>query len=373
LLLDESTHDRQDEESHEKSLMKLLVVVVSYRVTDLTINCLRALSEQVQRIPGTKVALCENGTGQDAVDRLRQAIKENDWGSWVDLTVIYPNRGFTGGNNAVIRPALQSPDPPEYVLLLNADTVVKEHALETLVAFMDRQPKAGIAGSMLVWPDGTIQASPFRFHGIVTELNRGLRLRIVSKLLSPWGALLPTPNEASRVGWVSGASLILRRTMLERIGLLDEGLYTYFDDLDICLRALRAGWETWFVPESQVIHMEGASTGIASHTRTPSRRAPYWFQARRRYFLKNYGVLYTALVDTAFIFGYTIWRLRRWIQRRPDTDPPYMLIDSIRYSVFFSGPTVRVVENPALREASALPSEMPAKPLGIDACPPVQY
>ena len=351
--------------------MKLLIVVVSYRVTDLTIDCLRALSRQIGQIPGARVALCENGTGEDAVDRLKHAIEENNWHSWVDLTAIYPNRGFTGGNNAVIRPALKSDDPPEYVLLLNADTIVKEHALETLVAFMDCQPKAGIAGSMLLWPDETIQASPFRFQGIATELDRGLRLGIVSKLLSPWGALLPPPKKASRVGWVSGASLILRRTMLEEIGLLDEGLYTYFDDSDICLRALRAGWETWYVPESQVIHLAGASTGIASHTTMPGRRAPYWFQARRRYFLKNYGSLYTALVDMAFISGYAIWRLRRWIQRTLDTDPPYMLIDSIRHSVFFTGPTVSAVENPALRESVAEPSKLPKDLRGVNICPSV--
>src|SRR6516165_11916196 len=130
--------------------MKLLIVIVSYRVTDLTIDCLRSLSGKIERVPGgARVAVCENGTGGDAADRLRQAIDENGWGSWVDLTVIYPNRGFTGGNNAVIRPALESADPPEYVLLLNANTVVQEKALETLVAFMDEHPKAGIAGSTL--------------------------------------------------------------------------------------------------------------------------------------------------------------------------------------------------------------------------------
>jgi len=59
--------------------------------------------------------------------------------------------------------------------------------------------------------------------------------------------------------------MILRRTMLEQIGLLDEGLYTYFDDVDLCLRAQRAGWETWFVPESEIIHLEGRSTGIVAH------------------------------------------------------------------------------------------------------------
>jgi GT2 family glycosyltransferase len=366
LSLFEPTHDRQDKEAVEKRLMKLLIVVVSYRVTDLTINCLRALSGQIGRIPGTRLALCENGTGQDAVDRLRQAIRENEWGSWVDLTVIYPNRGFTGGNNAVIRPALESRDPPEYVFLLNADTLVQEHALDALVAFMDDHPKVGIAGSMLISPDGLVESTPFRFSGIATEFDRGLRLGMVSKLLSPWNSVLPKPGGAFQGEWVSGASLILRRTMLEQIGLLDEGLYTYFDDLDICLRARRAGWETWYVPQSRVIHLGGASTGVTGQ-RTRSRLPPYWFQARRRYFLKNYGAFYTALVDAAFICGYAIWQVRRRIQRKPDTDPPYMLIDSIRHSVFFTGPSVKVVENPALREAAAQPYELPAKPRGVDA------
>ena len=118
----------------------------------------------------------------------------------MDLTAIYPNRGFTGGNNAVIRPALESNDPPEYVLLLNADTIVQEHALDALVAFMDDHPKAGIAGSLLLSPEGSIQGSPFRFTGIASELDRGLRLGIVTKLLSPWN--LDSPSRTIPVWWI---------------------------------------------------------------------------------------------------------------------------------------------------------------------------
>jgi N-acetylglucosaminyl-diphospho-decaprenol L-rhamnosyltransferase len=335
-----------------KSFMRLLVVIVSYRVTDLTIDCLRSLKEEVEQTPGVKVAVCENGTGGAAADRLRQAIADNDWESWIDLTVIYPNRGFTGGNNAVIRPALESRDPPEYILLLNADTLARKRSLESLVAFMDSHPKVGIAGSMLLWPDGTIRSSCFRFLGIASEFDRGLRVGLVSKLLSPWQTVFPMPKEASRVGWVPGASMILRRTMLEEIGLLDEGLYTYFDDPDICLRAHRAGWETWYVPESQVVHLEGSSTEIASHIRKPARLAPYWYQARRRYFLKNYGAIYAAVADAAFIIGYGTWLVRRWIQGKSDNDAPHLWLDSVRHSVFFTGPKVKAVENPALREAS---------------------
>ena len=345
--------------------MKLLIAIASYRVTDLTINCLRSLSREIDRVPGTKVAVCENGTGGDAADRLRRAIEENGWSSWVDVTEVYPNRGFTGGTNAVIRPALESDDPPEYVLLLNADTIVEEHALDRLVAFMDGHPKAGIAASLLLSAEGEPQASPFRFPGIASELDRGLRVGIVAKLLSPWIGLPPKPSKATQVEWVCTASGIVRRKMLEQIGLLDEGLFTYFDDVDICLRAKRAGWETWFVPESRVIHLEGASTGINAQPQKPPRRPAYWHQARRRFYLKNYGPFYTAMVDAAFISGHALWLLRRLIMRKPDIDPPRMLLDSIRHSIFFTGGELRTVENPALgatRQSRELAEGIAANP-----------
>ena len=147
--------------------------------------------------------------------------------------------------------------------------------------------------------------------------------------------------------------MILRRSMLDQIGLLDEGLYTYFDDIDICLRARRAGWDTWYVPESKIIHLEGASTGVTGAAEQVLKRRPeYWFQARRRFFLKSHGKLYTALADAAFLAGQAIWRVRRRIQRKPDTDPPHMLGDAFRHSVFRTGFELRDVENPALRERS---------------------
>jgi N-acetylglucosaminyl-diphospho-decaprenol L-rhamnosyltransferase len=327
--------------------MKLLVVILNYRITDLTIDCLRSLSSEIHRVPGTKVAVCENGTGEDAERRLREAIEANRWDDWVELTTIYPNRGFTGGNNVIIRAALASPDPPQYVLLLNADTLVHPHALEALVEFMDQKPQVGIAGSRLEGPDGRVQASRFRYQGIASELDRGLRLGLGSKLLSRWAVTPPTASSPCEADWVSGAGMIIRREVFDAIGLLDEGFFAYFEDMDFCLNAKRAGWPSWYVPESRVIHLEGAASGIGSES--IKRRPKYWFKARHRFFLKNYGPIYTALADAAFIVGFSLWRLRRWIQRKPDTDPPHLLLDSIRGSVFLSGFKVKDVENPALR------------------------
>ncbi len=108
------------------------------------------------------------------------------------------------------------------------------------------------------------------------------------------------------------------------------------------------------MPESKIDHLVGASTGLTGD-RPPVRHPPYWFQARRRLFLKHYGFWYTAISDAMFILGFTAWRLRRWIQRKPDHDPPHLLIDSIRHSVFCTGFKVREVENPAMEKTAPLP------------------
>jgi hypothetical protein len=332
--------------------MKLLVVILNYRVTSLTIDCLRSLAPEVPRAPGTKVAVCENGTGGDAERRLQEAIAVNGWAPWVELTAISPNRGFTGGNNVIIRKALAGPDPPDYFLLLNADTIVQPRALAALVDFMDRFPKAGIAASRLENPDGSEQGSAYRFYNVASEFEIGVKLGIVSRLLARQSTTFPMPKNACEVDWVPGCSMIIRRSVVEVIGPLDEGFYTYFDDIDYCWNARRAGWSVWFVPESRVLHLEGASTGITSQT-VIKRRPRYWFQARRRFWLKNYGAGHAALADGAFIIGYALWRVRRFIQRKPDNDPPHFLRDFIRNSVFVTGFKMRPVENPAIKQLSS--------------------
>jgi len=143
------------------------------------------------------------------------------------------------------------------------------------------------------------------------------------------------PNEALAVDWVSGASMMLRRDTLEQVGLLDEGYFTYFEDMDLCKRIHQAGWGVWYVPQSQVIHLEGASSGIGH--KIVKRRPQFWFQARRRYYLKNEGIFRTVCIDAAYIIGFTLWRLRRLLQSKPDYDPPKMLTDFIMNSVFFKG------------------------------------
>lgn len=325
--------------------MKLLVVIVNFRVAHLTIDCLRSVAEEIGRVPGTIVAVCENGTGDDSAGRIQDAITAHGWDSWCTLTAISPNLGFTGGNNVILRPALQSADPPQYVLLLNADTIVRPNAFKALTDFMDAHPRVGIAGSRLEEQDGTPQRSAFRFHSPVSEFEGSVKLGLVTRLFRRWVTAPPVRSHAFETDWVSGASMIIRREVLQDIGLLDEGYYTYFDDIDICFNAQKAGWSTWYVPASRVVHLVGQTTGIGSSN--PKRQPSYLFEARRRYFLKNHGRLYAATADAGLILGLTLWRLRVLFGKR-DTTPPHLLRDSIRHSVFVTGFGLRTVQNPAL-------------------------
>jgi GT2 family glycosyltransferase len=326
--------------------MKLLVVIVNYRVTQLAIDCLHSVAREIGSVPGARVAVCENGTGPQDAERIQKVIDDNGWGAWCALTAIMPNLGFTGGNNVVLRPALQSVDPPQLVLLLNADTIVRPNAFSALVDFMDAHPSVGIAGSRAEDPDGKPQWSAFRFQSPLGEFEGTLNLGVVTRLLKRWKVAPPVMNSAHQTDWVSGVSMIIRRKVFDDIGLLDEGYYTYFDDCDFCFNARKAGWLTSYVPASRVMHLGGQSTGVGDKIR--KRRPAYWFEARRRYYLKNHGPLYAALADAAAILGLSLWKFRAKLTAKPDSTTPYLLYDIIRHSVFFTGFRVRNVCNPAL-------------------------
>ena len=311
----------------------LLVVIVNYRTPLLTIDCLRSLASEVSSLPGTQVVVVDNASGDRSVEQIEAAIATEAWSDWVAVIASEHNGGYASGNNLAIRPALQSNNPPQYFLLLNPDTIVRPNAFKILVDFMEQHPDVGIAGSRLEDPDGTPQRSAFRFHTALSELDSSLRLGIVSKRLEKWIVAPPVSDFACQTDWVAGASMMIRREVFEDVGLIDEQYFMYYEELDFCLQAKSAGWSCWYVPESRVVHLVGQSSGVTNTKVVPKRRPQYWFNSRRRYFLKNYGWLYTALADSLWLFGFVVWRGRRVIQGKPDPDPPYLLKDFFQNSV----------------------------------------
>jgi len=314
--------------------MSVLVVIVNWRTADLTVDCLRSLAPEIAAVPGTRVVVTDNASGDGSVERIRTSIDANGWNDWASVMPLEKNGGFAYGNNGAIRPALAAADAkPDYIYLLNPDTIAFPGAVRELVKFMDEHPKVGIAGGRAENRDGTVRRSAFRFHSPLGELENGLRLGIASKLLDRYVHAPPVSDVPCAVDWVSGASLMVRRTVFEQIGLLDEGYFMYYEETDFCFRAKHAGWEVWYVPASRIIHLVGQSSGVTGTKQVAKRRPRYWFDSRRRYFENNYGRLTKMLADVAWASGFAVFNVLRAVRRKPRTDPPWLWWDFVRYNV----------------------------------------
>jgi GT2 family glycosyltransferase len=310
--------------------MRLLIVIVNYRTAGLVLDCLASLAAQMDTVPGTRVLIADSASGDDSLPRLREALAERGWGRWASLLPLETNRGFAAGNDAAIRCALADRDQPQYVLLLNPDTVVHPMALLTLVEFMDRHPRAGIAGPRVEFADGTPQSSAFRFPTILSEFEGTAKLGLCTRLLSRWVVAPPPRTQEHAADWVSACAVVIRREVFEQIGDLDENYFMYYEEVDFCLRAAAAGWERWYVPSARVVHLVGQASGVTDRTR---RKPRYWFDSRNNFYRKNFGWVYALLANAAFTLGLLVWSVRRRLQRLPECDPPHLLGDFVRHSL----------------------------------------
>jgi GT2 family glycosyltransferase len=160
----------------------------------------------------------------------------------------------------------------------------------------------------------------------------GLFDRLVSKKLTRMGI----PEGPTEVGWVAGALMMVRREVFDSIGLMDEGYFLYYEETDFALRARKAGWSCWHVPQSRIVHLVGQSSGVTRRD-GPRKRVPqYWFESRRRYFVLNHGQAYAAFTDFMVILALLVSRLRRLVQPNRDPASPYFLRDLVTHSALLN-------------------------------------
>ena len=319
--------------SPQEADFELAVVIVNFRTAALTIDCLASLHVPGTIPPGTRIVAVDGASGDGSAKLISSAIEENGWHDTTSLPLAV-NGGFAFGNNRGIEYVKANFGNPRYVLLLNPDTVARPGSIARLVEFMNADTTAGIAGSRLEHPDGRGQACAFRFPSIANEFESEAKVGPITRLLDRWRIAPDMPSEPSRIDWVSGASMIVRTEVLDGIGYLDEEYFLYYEELDFCMRAARAGWSCWHVPQSRVIHLVGQSTGVTRHVR-PSRRPTYWFESRRRYYVKHEGRIYAALADLAWLAGHLVWRTRLFVEGKKSNMPPHILQDFIRHALPF--------------------------------------
>lgn len=344
--------------------LKVWVVSITFRSAQLMIDCLRSL-ESERCTPGLNLqaVVIDNASGDFPI--LSQAVDVNGWSSWVKLILAPRNGGFAYGNNLGIRLAMEN-GGADYFLLLNPDTQVRPRAIGSLVAFLQRHPDVAIAGPSFENADGTEWPIAFRFPSAGTEFCAALGIGLVTRLLGDRTVARRMPAVAQQVDWVSGAAMMIRSEVFEVIGGFDESYFLYFEETDFCFRALKAGFSTWYFPESRVMHVMGQSTDVIMETWSRPKRLPaYWFESRRRYLAASLGTAGAMISDLLVLLAYPVGYLKQILLGRRRMTVPHYLRDIWHHSILRSrnrkqAPIrtyipVRQAGRPELRSAAGAP------------------
>ena len=258
----------------------LSIIIVSWNVRDLLHRCLYTINESLSAGKGkqlsSQVIVVDNASDDGTVDMLRQEYPD------AQLIANDENLGFTIGNNQGMAAA-----DGRYVLLLNPDTEVVGDALGEMVAHMEDHPRVGALGPQLLYADGQVQSSRRRFPSLKTAFleSTPLQQRFPrSSLLNEYYMLDCDDQETQDVDWLVGACLMMRRTTLEGVGLLDERFFMYSEEMDWCYRAKQLDWRVIYLPSAQVVHHEGKS----SEQVLPVRHVQFQ-RSKVLFFKKHYG------------------------------------------------------------------------------------
>ncbi len=233
--------------------LDLSIVVVSWNCASHVERALASVEGDFRAgRPRLEVFLVDNRSSDGTVERVRRGFP------WVEVIANEDNRGFAAANNQALRLA-----KGRHCLLLNPDTEARPEALATLVAYLDEHPEVGAVGPKLVYPDGRLQRSSTLFPTMRSALHRYTAikwLRIFHGHYRRYKKKDEAFDQQASVDSLMGAALMVRRSVLDEVGLLDEGFWMYYEEVDLCKRIADAGWLNHFVPDAVIMHVGGESS-----------------------------------------------------------------------------------------------------------------
>ena len=231
--------------------MRLSVVFLSYNTRDLTEQALRTVLDAAEHME-VEIFVVDNASADGSADMVAEKFPQ------VQLIRNEDNVGFAAGNNVALRQVVG-----EYVLIINTDTIVRRDTLRAMAEFLDAHPEAGACGCKILDPDGTLQLDSRR--GFPTPVAAFCKMSGLSRLfpnhpvISHYHMTYLDPEQTAAVEVLSGSCMMLRKTAMDQVGLLDEDYFMYGEDIDWCYRIHQVGWKVFYVPTTEIIHFRGES------------------------------------------------------------------------------------------------------------------
>jgi GT2 family glycosyltransferase len=255
--------------------MKLSIVIICWNDLKVTADCLRSIFDETHEID-FEVIVSDNGSTDKSVEYIREHFSQ------VQIVENKANLGYAKGNNAGIRVA-----KGEYVLILNPDTIIHDHALQKLVAFADCHCEAGAFGCRVLNPDGSFQDPARPIPTAFGYLIAALYLRWLGRFSDVFASDLYLGWEGQserKIGYQTGCCILFRADVLRRLGGFDERFFYHCEEKDLCYRIWKSGSSVLFYPGAVITHLGGQSVG-----RFPIRFALETYRNGYRFFHKHYG------------------------------------------------------------------------------------
>jgi len=273
----------------------LSIIILSWNVRDLLRACLKSLP---LANPDLEVIVVDAASADGSAEMVRAGFPA------VKLIASHENLGYTRGNNLGLRAA-----SGRYLLVLNPDTEVVGDGLAQMLAYMDAQPRVGVLGPQLVFPDCTIQSTRRRFPTLATGFFESTWFQPLAprSVLDHYYARDLPDDAIAEVDWVTGAALLVRREAYEQVGGLDEGFFMYSEELDWCRRMKAAGWQVVYFPPARLIHHEAKSSAqvpAATHIRFNTSKV--------RYYRKYHGALAAEMLRWWLLGNFAIQLILEW-------------------------------------------------------------
>ena len=237
----------------------LSIVITSFNTKDLIIACIRSVIKNTRGI-NYEIIVLDNGSSDGSVSALR-----NFQDSKLKIIENKKNLGFTVANNQGWKKALG-----EYILFLNSDTLINDNVLGEIAEWMDKNKSVGVASCMLKFKDGSIQPTGGYFPTLLSVFYWMTiqDIPFVDVLIKPFHPLHIKSffargedfyKKEKELDWVTGAFLFTRKEILEKVGGWDEDYFMYVDEVDLCFRIKKKGWQVRYLPEWSIVHYGGAS------------------------------------------------------------------------------------------------------------------
>lgn len=274
-------------------MIELSIVIVSWNVRALLEACLESI-EAAQGDLKLEVIVVDSGSVDGSPDLVKLKFP------WIKLIVNESNIGFPRGNNIGLERAIG-----EHILLLNPDTEVFEDALQMMVDYLELNLSVGVVGPQLLNSDGTVQSSRRRFPSLAVGAVESTWIQpfVPDTYLDRFYFRDVADGAETDVDWLTGACLMVRREVIEQVGLMDEAYFMYSEELDWCRRIKNDGWRIVYLPRARVVHHVGKSSEQAV-----TERHINFQRAKLRYFRKYHGRTAAGLLRLILVLNYS-WQL----------------------------------------------------------------